>query len=99
MEYTDCNQFSQPTDECSCESCNAPMMSNCQSCGMPMTKAEDFGGGNPENKCCVHCTHPDGSLKSYDEALEGMTNFMMKSQNMDSETAGKNGRPTKKRQV
>jgi len=88
VEYSDCNQFSQPTDECDCESCNAPMMSNCQSCGMPMTRAEDFGGGNPENKCCVHCTHPDGSLKSYDEALEGMTNFMMKSQNMDSETAG-----------
>jgi len=82
------NKALQPAGKCSCESCDAPMMSNCQSCGMPMTKADDFGGGNPENKYCVHCTYPNGSLKSYDEVLEGMTNFMMKMQNMARETAG-----------
>jgi hypothetical protein len=60
---------------------------NCMSCGMPMTKPEDFGGGNPENLYCVHCSNPDGSLKSYDEVLTGMANFMMMSQNMDRETA------------
>ena len=60
---------------------------NCMSCGMPMTKPEDFGGGNPENLYCVHCSNPDGSLKSYDEVLKGMVNFMMMSQNMDRETA------------
>jgi len=60
---------------------------NCMSCGMPMTKLEDFGGGNPANIYCVHCSNPDGSLKSYDEVLEGMVNFMMMSQNMDRETA------------
>jgi len=38
----------------------------CMSCGMPMTKPEDFGGGNPDNLCCVHCSNPDGILKSYD---------------------------------
>ena len=82
------NQAIQTEGSCeSCESCNVPMMTNCQSCGMPMTNPEDFGGGNPENKYCVHCTHPDGNLKSYDEALEGMTGFMMKMQNMDREAA------------
>jgi uncharacterized glyoxalase superfamily protein PhnB len=75
-----------------CTSCEVPMTANCQSCGMPMVKPEDFGGGNLENKYCVHCTYPDGSLKSYDEALEGMTNFMMKMQNMDRETAEKAAR-------
>ena len=60
---------------------------NCLSCGMPMAKPEDFGGGNPANIYCVHCTHPNGSLKSYEEALEGMTNFMMNTRNMDRETA------------
>jgi len=28
---------------------------NCLSCGMPMAKAEDFGGMNPSNIYCVNC--------------------------------------------
>ena len=60
---------------------------NCMSCGMPMTKAEDFGGGKPDNIYCVHCSNPDGSLKSREQVFEGMVNFMMTSQNMDRETA------------
>ena len=59
----------------------------CLSCGMPMTKLEDFGGGNPENLYCVYCSNPDGSLKSRKEVFEGMTNFMMTSQKMGRETA------------
>ena len=62
---------------------------NCMSCGMPMTKLEDMGGGNPANIYCVHCCHPDGSLKSYEEVYKGMVNFMMMSQNMERETAEK----------
>jgi hypothetical protein len=60
---------------------------SCVSCGMPMTKLEDFGGGNPANICCVHCSNSDGSLKSRDEVFEGMVNFMMMSQKMDRKTA------------
>ena len=60
---------------------------NCLSCGMPMTKLEEFGGGNPASVYCVHCSHPDGSLKSREEVFEGMVNFMMASQNMDRKTA------------
>jgi uncharacterized glyoxalase superfamily protein PhnB len=60
---------------------------NCMSCGIPMIKLEDFGGGNPANIYCVHCSNPDGSLKSYDEVFEGMVNFMMMSQNIDRKTA------------
>ena len=60
---------------------------NCMSCGMPMTKPEDFGGGNAANIYCVHCSNPDGSLKSHDEVFEGMVNFMMTSQNIDRKTA------------
>jgi uncharacterized glyoxalase superfamily protein PhnB len=59
----------------------------CMSCGMPMAKLEDFGGGNPENLYCVYCSNPDGSLKSYEEVFEGMVKFMMMSQKMDRETA------------
>jgi len=60
---------------------------NCMSCGMPMTKPEDFGGGNPANIYCILCSNSDGNLKSYDEVFEGMVNFMMMSRNMDRETA------------
>lgn len=59
----------------------------CLSCGMPMTKPEDFGGGNPANLYCVHCSNPDGSLKSYDEVFEGMVNLMIKTQSMPRESA------------
>jgi uncharacterized glyoxalase superfamily protein PhnB len=59
----------------------------CMSCGMPMTKPEDFGGGNPGNLYCVYCSKPDGSLKTREEVFEGMVNFMVTSQKMDRETA------------
>jgi uncharacterized glyoxalase superfamily protein PhnB len=60
---------------------------SCMSCGMPMAKPEDFGGGNPESLYCVHCSKPDGSLKSYEEVFEGMVNFMMVSQKLDRKAA------------
>jgi uncharacterized glyoxalase superfamily protein PhnB len=59
----------------------------CMSCGMPMTRLDDFGGGNLENLYCVYCSKPDGSLKSREEVFEGMVNFMMTSQKMDRESA------------
>jgi uncharacterized glyoxalase superfamily protein PhnB len=59
----------------------------CMSCGMPMTKLEDFGGGNPENLYCVYCSNPDGTLKGYEQVFEGMVNFMVISQKLDRETA------------
>ena len=43
--------------------------------------------GNPANLYYVHCSNPDGSLKSYDEVLQGMVNFIVTTQNMDKETA------------
>ena len=60
---------------------------SCLSCGMPMTKPEDFGGGNPENLYCAYCSKTDGSLKSREEVFEGMVNFMMMSQKIDKGTA------------
>jgi uncharacterized glyoxalase superfamily protein PhnB len=59
----------------------------CMSCGMPMTKPEDFGGGTPGNLYCVYCSKSDGILKSYKDVFEGMVNFMMMSQKMDRKTA------------
>ena len=62
---------------------NQALANKCQSCGMPMTRSEEFGGGNPNNVYCAHCTNPDGSLKTYEEVLEGMIHFMMANQNLE----------------
>ena len=47
----------------------------------------DTGGGDPDNPCCVHCCQPDGTLKSYEEMLAGMTAFMMKMRGLDEAAA------------
>jgi uncharacterized glyoxalase superfamily protein PhnB len=64
-----------------------PTGKKCMSCGMPMVKTEDFGGSDPNNLHCLYCTNPDGSLKTYDEILEGMASFLVATQNIDRETA------------
>ena len=59
----------------------------CESCGMPMKKAEDFGGKNIENKYCVYCTDESGSLKPFDQKLKDMTSFIMRTSDLNKEKA------------
>jgi uncharacterized glyoxalase superfamily protein PhnB len=61
---------------------------NCMSCGMPMNKLEDFGGGNPANVYCINCTRKNGSLKSYEEVYDWMVGVIMNVQDMNQEAAG-----------
>lgn len=61
----------------------------CESCGMPMRSAQDFGGGRLDNKYCVHCTDADGNLKTYEEALTGMTAFARQMMGVSEEEAQK----------
>lgn len=70
-----------------CDSCQVPLTANCRSCGMPMTGPGDYGSGNTENQYCVHCCHPDGSLKSYEDVLEAMISLMMKMRGLDRAAA------------
>ena len=49
----------------------------CDSCGMPMTTKEDFGGGKMDNIYCIHCTTPQGELKPFEEVWEGLTKFVI----------------------
>jgi hypothetical protein len=63
------------------------MPKTCISCGMPMQKPEEFPLGDQSKDWCVHCAREDGSLKSYDEALQGMTMFMVQSQGLAQEAA------------
>ncbi|MBN1960850.1 MAG: zinc ribbon domain-containing protein [Deltaproteobacteria bacterium] len=64
-------------------------MSNkrCISCGMPMTKPDEFAANDTSKDYCIHCARQDGSLKSYDEALVGMTAFITHSQGLDENAA------------
>ena len=70
-----------------CENCEIYVTTNCQSCGMPMTSPAEHGGGYKENLYCVNCCDASGSLKSFEEVLEGMTSFMMESRNMERKEA------------
>lgn len=57
---------------------------NCISCGMPLRTNEDHAASDPTKRYCRHCARPDGSLKSYDEVLEGMSGFLTKTQGIDA---------------
>ena len=58
------------------------MQPTCIACGMPMQTPDQFAGGDTSKDYCVHCAHPDGRMRSYDETLEGMTQFMVRSQGL-----------------
>jgi hypothetical protein len=54
---------------------------------MPLRSNEDHAGADASKDYCRHCARPDGSMKSYDEALEGMTGFLTNTQGLDPTVA------------
>lgn len=62
-------------------------MKSCIACGMPMSKPEDFPGGDESKDYCVYCARPDGSMQSYPEKLKGTTEFIMRTQGFDGQAA------------
>ncbi len=61
----------------------------CISCGMPLREKSDYPLGDTSKNYCLYCAREDGSLKSYDEAKESMTGFIMKTQGFDKTAAEK----------
>ena len=59
----------------------------CIACGMPMEDPEDFAMGDESKKYCCYCARPDGSMQSYEEKLESMTEFMMGSEDLARDEA------------
>lgn len=53
------------------------MSTYCSSCGMPLTKKEDFALGDESSEFCLYCVHEDGSVKSCEEVFEGGVGFFM----------------------
>jgi hypothetical protein len=58
-------------------------MKTCIACGMPMTKAADYPQNDESKDYCIYCARSDGSMQSYGEKLDSMTDFMVRTQGMD----------------
>ena len=62
-------------------------MKTCISCGMPLREPADHARADAALDYCKHCAAPDGSLKSYDDVLRGMTAFICRTQGLDETAA------------
>jgi hypothetical protein len=63
------------------------MAAQCIACGMPMEKPEDHAAGDVTKDYCLHCARPDGTMQPYDEKVESMAAFIMRTQDVDREAA------------
>ncbi len=52
-----------------------------------MAKPEDHAMGDVGKDYCLYCARPDGTMKSYEEALVGMTHFAAQSQGLSLDAA------------
>lgn len=64
-------------------------MKVCIACGMPMRKKEEFAMGDELKDYCCYCANEDGSMRSYEQAVKGMSAFIVQTQGVDSEVAEK----------
>lgn len=52
-----------------------------------MKTPAEFAGGDTKKNYCVHCARPDGSMKSFEEQKESLTQFITKTQGLDRAVA------------
>lgn len=62
-------------------------MKMCIACGMPMKTKADFAMEDEKKDYCIHCARPDGTMQSYEEKLESMTGFIVKTQGLVADAA------------
>ncbi|MBN1983584.1 MAG: zinc ribbon domain-containing protein [Chitinivibrionales bacterium] len=60
---------------------------NCIACGMPMTKDDDFALKDRSKNFCTNCMRPDGTMQNYEEKLQNLTEFIIKTQGLAEEKA------------
>jgi len=58
-------------------------MKKCIACGMPMKKETDFACNDTDKDYCKYCSRNDGSMQSFEEKKESMTNFIIVTQGFD----------------
>ena len=52
-----------------------------------MREPADYPLGDESKDYCIHCARPDGSMQSYQEKLDGMSNFIVQTQGLDAQVA------------
>lgn len=62
-------------------------MKTCIACGMPMKTQSDYAMGDESKDYCIYCARPDGTMQSYEEKLESMTGFVIKTQGIEESVA------------
>lgn len=62
-------------------------MKRCIACGMPMQQDSDYASGDITKDYCKFCVRPDGTMQSYEEKLESLTNFIINTQGLDKMAA------------
>lgn len=67
-------------------------MKICIACGMPMKTKTDFAMEDEKKDYCVHCARPDGTMQSYEEKLDSMSRFIVKTQGLDENVARKSAK-------
>ncbi len=60
----------------------------CVACGMPMNEPKEFAMGDTSKDYCIHCARPDGTMQSYEEKLDSLTGFIIRTQGLDKLAAG-----------
>ncbi|EPM4908859.1 zinc ribbon domain-containing protein [Enterobacter hormaechei] len=58
----------------------------CQACGMPMSEVD---AGKISDFYCAYCCDSNGNLKSWDDAVSGLANFLDSWQKVGSQEAQK----------
>jgi hypothetical protein len=64
-------------------------MKNCNACGMPLDKKEEFANGDENSDFCLYCVKEDGSVKSCEEIFQGGVDFFIQTINDDRVLAEK----------
>ncbi|SCC65260.1 zinc ribbon domain-containing protein [Kosakonia oryziphila] len=59
---------------------------HCQSCGIPLSAPEARG---TSDKYCTYCTDSEGNLKSWDDAVSGLAEYLDSWQKVGNEEARK----------
>lgn len=73
-------------------------MKKCICCGMPLQNPKDYPKNDTSKSYCIHCSREDGSMKSFDEAVKGMSAFLQKTKKMDEKKAEQEAKEYLKKQ-
>ena len=59
------------------------MTNVCIACGRHMLNSNQHAMGDMEKPYCVFCARPDGSMHSYEETLDRMTDYYLHTEPVD----------------